>query len=149
MAVSSHEIPAGAAGAGIPAEMTLRSDRTPRYERGGTVYATDGRVGALKYVVVDQARGEVTALAVEVDKVGVTVLVPPQAVGKTGGSAIFLTGNRAQFAEWIQRAPRYEPARAIKADRKALLREKSRAGADPRKTVLRTGRDFVETGIPD
>jgi hypothetical protein len=77
------------------------------------------------------------------------VLVPPQAVGKTGGSAIFLTGNRAEYAELMQRAQRYEQARATKADRKALLRERSRAGADPRKTVLRAGRDFVETGIPD
>jgi hypothetical protein len=148
MAVTSHEIPTAAVGAAIPAELALRSDRTPRYERGGTVYATDGRVGALRYVVVDEAQGEVTALAVEVDKAGVTVLIPPQAVGKTGGSAIFLTGNRAQFSEWVQRAPRYEPARATRADRKALLRVKSRDGADPRKTILRAGRDFVETGIP-
>ena len=132
---------------GTPAEMTLRSDRSPRYERGGAVFATDGRVGTLRYVVVDPDQSEVIALAVEVDKVGVMVLVPPQAVGKTGGSAIFLTGTRHQFTEWVQRAPRYEPARATKVDRKALLRVKARSGADPRKTVLRAGRDFVETGI--
>ncbi|HUG60853.1 MAG TPA: hypothetical protein VMP03_03355, partial [Methylomirabilota bacterium] len=49
-------------GAGaIPAELLLRRDRNIRYERGGAVYATDGRLGYLRQVVVDEAQIEVVA----------------------------------------------------------------------------------------
>ena len=38
---------------GIPPEVLLRTDRTLRYERGGMVYASDGKLGTLRQVVVD------------------------------------------------------------------------------------------------
>ena len=41
---------------GIPPEVLLRTDRTLRYERGGMVYASDGKLGTLRQVVRRSAR---------------------------------------------------------------------------------------------
>ena len=129
-------------------EMALRVDGGRRYERGGTVFATDGRVGTLRQVVVDEHVGEVTALVVDVDKPQMTVLLPPQAVAKTGGAAVYLSGSRQQFAVWLEQAPRVHAKQVGKANLKVLLRERQGAPVDPLRSVARAGRDFVETGAP-
>ena len=39
----------------IPPELLVRRDNTVRYERNGPIYATDGKVGSLVKVVVDES----------------------------------------------------------------------------------------------
>lgn len=132
----------------IPPEHLFRRVRTMRYERGGAVYATDGLVGHLRHVVVDEAVGEAVALVVQVEETGREILVPLQAVEKTAGSAVYLTGSCRQFADWAVRAPVYQRKHAAKADLKALLRDRMRYARDPRRTILQAGRDFLETAAP-
>ena len=127
-------------------EFDARNAQGLRLERGGIVYATDGRVGSLRQVVVDEHVGVVTALVVDVDKAQVSVLVPPQAVAKTGGAAVYLSGSRQQFAAWLVNAPRVSDKQVAKANLKALLRERHGPAHDPMRSVARAGRDFVETG---
>lgn len=129
----------------VPAEQLFRRGRTLRYERGGAVYATDGLVGRLRHVVVDEGAGEAIALVVQVEETGEEILLPLQAVDKTAGSAVYLTGTCKQFSDWVVRAPRYHRKRAAKANLKALLNERVRYGKDPRRTVLQAGRNFLET----
>lgn len=129
----------------VAPEQLLRRDRALRYERGGSVYATDGWVGRLRHVVVDESAGEVVALVIQVEETTREILVPIQGVDRTAGSAVYLTGSRQQFADWAAQAPVFERKRAAKADVKALLRERMRPARDPRRTVLQAGRDFVET----
>jgi hypothetical protein len=129
----------------VPAEHLFRRDRTLRYERGGAVYATDGRIGHLRHVVVDEDAGEAVALVVQDEETGREILLPLQAVDKTAGSAVYLTGSRRQFSDWVLRAPVYQRKRAAKANLKTLLRERVRYGKDPRRTILQAGRDYLET----
>ena len=133
---------------GIPPEVLLRTDRTLRYERGGMVYASDGKLGTLRQVVVDQSAGEVTALVIELDRTGQLVLLPPQAVRKTGGSAVFLAGSREQFNAWLPTAPTFDPKKATKANPKLLTQARS-TGRQSRNVILSAGRDFLETGEPE
>jgi hypothetical protein len=129
----------------IAPEQLLRRDRALRYERGGSVYATDGWVGRLRHVVVDESVGEVVALVVQVDETTREILLPVQGVDRTAGSAVYLTGSRQQFLDWAAQAPIFERKRAAKANLKALLQERARPARDPRRTVLNAGRDYVET----
>lgn len=134
--------PAGA----IPPDLLLRRDRTLRYERGALIYAVDGLVGSLKQVVVDQNSGEVTALVVRVDGSPDAVLMPPDLVDKTAGSAIFLTLNRAQIAASATRARRYDKAQFVRANPKSLLTvADTMRSRNPRRAIAQIGRDFVET----
>jgi hypothetical protein len=132
----------------VPPEHLFRRGRTLRYERGGAVYATDGLVGYLKHVVVDESAGDAVALVVQVEETGREILLPLQAVDKTAGSAVYLTGSSRQFADWALRAPAYQRKRASKANLKTLLRERVRYGKDPRRTILQAGRDYLETAAP-
>jgi hypothetical protein len=129
----------------VPAEHLFRRGRRLRYERGGAVYATDGLVGHLRHVVVDEAMGEAVALVIKAQETGREILLPLQAVDKTAGRAVYLTGTTSQFSEWELQAPVYERKRAAKANLKSLLRERSRHGSDPRRTILEAGKDFLET----
>ena len=131
---------------GIPAELLLRRDRSIRYERGGKVYATDGLVGTLRHLVVDVASGTVTALAVTPVAASQAVLLPPDLVDKTAGTAVFLTLSRAQFDARAPHAPVYDKRHYVKAKAKAVLgRGRAAPSAHSRRTVIRAGRDFVET----
>ena len=131
----------------IPPELLLRRDRNVRYERGGTIYATDGRVGVLRQVVVDEAAGEVVELIVQVDGAEPrTVLLPPDLVDKTAGSAVFLTVNRVQFTERAATAVAYEKKGFARADVKVLLKNGAEAkDRNPRRAVIVAGRDHLET----
>ena len=131
---------------GIPPELLLRRDHNIRYERNGAVYATDGKVGTLKKVVVDDAAGEVEALVIAVDVSDRLVLIPPDLVDKTAGSAVFLVVNRAQFTERLANASDFDKRQYTRVDLKSLLkRERPASAAHPRRAVSNVGKDFVET----
>jgi hypothetical protein len=133
----------------IPPELLLRRDRAIRYERGGAVYATDGRIGYLRQVVVDETAVEVVALVVEVEHSGERVFVSPDLVDKTAGAAVFLLVDHAGFAAHVAGAPPYRSDRLEKANAKAL-----RGGSDgaldrarPRRAIARIERDAVVTPV--
>jgi hypothetical protein len=128
----------------IPPELLLRRDNAVRYERNGPVYATDGKIGVLKKVVVDEAAGEVSELAIQVEGGDRVVLIPPDVVDKSAGSALFLTINRVQFAERAAAGPEYVKNQFAKVDIKSLLKREHKS-AHPKRAVAAAGADFVET----
>ncbi len=140
----------GESGTEIPSELLLRRDQTVRYERGGTVYATDGRVGVLRRIIVSEEAGEVEELVIEVDADKRQILVAPDLVDKTAGSAVFLTTNRTQFYERSASATVYEKAQFGRADGKTVVAKGVNVASDrgPRRAVAQVGRDFVETPAP-
>jgi hypothetical protein len=123
-----------------------RAERSLRFERGGIVYSGDGRVGTLRQVVIDEQLGEVTALVVELTGKQDCVLVPPAAVQKTAGSAVFLSGTRRQFDEWLEQAQRYDSRRGVKANISSLLKGETRQDRSTQGSILKAGRDFLEIG---
>ena len=130
----------------IPPELLLRRDNAIRYERNGPVYATDGIVGVLKKVVVDEATAEVVELAIQIEGGNKMTLIPPDVVDKSAGSALFLTINRVQFAERAAAGPEYVKAHFARADIKALLkRDHKHSAANPKRAVASAGSDFIET----
>ena len=129
-----------------PVAEIRRADRALRFERGGIVYTGDGRIGTLRQVVVDERTAEVTAMVVDLDRVNESILLPVSAVLKTGGSAVFLTGTRRQFEEWLPSAPRFDQRRANKADLKTLLNSGPERRRNSRQAVVSVGKDFLETG---
>jgi hypothetical protein len=132
----------------ISPEHLFRRERTIRYERGGLVFATDGLVGRLRNMVVDESAAEAIALVIQVEKTGHVVMLPIQAVDKTAGNAVYLTGSHRQFSDWASRAPVYQRKHAKKANLKALLRDRVPYSKDPRRTILQAGRDHLETAAP-
>lgn len=132
----------------IPPELLLRRDSAIRYERNGPVYATDGQIGVLKRVVVDESAGEVVELIIQVAGEERLILIPPDIVDKSTGSALFLSINRVQFAERAAAGPKYDKHHFAKADVKSLLGKNSRsASANPKRAVANAGIDFVETPV--
>lgn len=130
----------------IPPELLLRRDSAIRYEQNGDVYATDGKIGVLKKVVVDESAAEVVELIIQVHGDDRLVLLPPDIVDKSSGSALFLTINRVQFAERAAAGPQYVKGHFAKADLKSLLkRERKPGGAHPKRAVATAGVDFIET----
>ena len=132
----------------IPPEVFLRRQRSLRFERNGVIYASDGRVGTLKQIVVAADVGEVTEVVVSVEVTGQTVILPVALVEKTGGSAVFLTLSRAQFAERAGSAPAYEKRRFTKARLRPLRKNGKRAETQHRShAVAHVGPGFVETPV--
>src|SRR4051794_9906938 len=130
----------------IPPELLMRRDSSIRYERNGPVYATDGMVGHLKKVVVDEAAGEIVELIIQVEGGNTMALIPPDVVDKSAGSALFLTINRVQFAERAAASPPYVKSHFAKADLKSLIkREHKGLAGHPKRVVAGAGADFVET----
>jgi hypothetical protein len=128
----------------IPPELLLQRDNHVRYERNGPIYGTDGKVGTLKRVVVDEAAGEVTELIVEIEGSGATAIIPQDLVDKSAGSALFLTVNRVQFAERVASSPSYVKSHFARADIRSILKRQPKP-ATPRRGVTDGGRDFVQT----
>lgn len=128
----------------IPPELLLRRDSAVRYERNGPVYATDGKVGVLKKVAVDEAAGEIVELIIQVDGSERMALIPPDVVDKSAGSALFLTINRVQFAERALAGPAYVKSHFAKADIKALLK-RDQSTAHPKRAIAGAGSDYVES----
>ena len=132
----------------IPPEVFLRRERSLRFQRNGIIYASDGRVGTLKQVVVAADAGEVTEVIVRVEATGQTIVLPVAMVDKTGGSAVFLALSRAQFAERAGNAPSYETARFKKAILRPLRKNGKRAEELHRYlAVAQVGPDFLATPI--
>lgn len=130
----------------IPPELLMRRDNAIRYERNGPVYATDGKVGQLKKVVVDESAGEIVELIIQVDGSDKMALIPPDMVDKSSGSALFLTINRVQFAERAASGPAYVKSHFAKADVKSLLKRDGQGASNhPKRAVAGAGSDFVET----
>lgn len=130
----------------IPPELLLRRDHNIRYQRDGAVFATDGKVGTLRKVVVDEAVGEVVELVVEIDGAARTILLNPDLVDKSAGSAIFLTINRIQFEQRAASAPAYEKKQFAKADIKSLIKKDGKASnASAKRSVSNAASDYVET----
>jgi hypothetical protein len=146
MVAMEHRLQTSSNAVAANATNLRRQGRGLRFERGGNVYATDGRLGSLRQVVVDEETGRVTALVVTIDSLGEAVLLSPLAVRKTGGSAVFLDGTYRQFEEWLPQAPRYYPQRASRVNLKSLVRGVSSAPSDPRVKIVSAGKDFIETG---
>jgi hypothetical protein len=137
----------GATAPSIPPELLLRRDRQLRFERGGIVYAVDGRIGVLKQVVVDEIAGEVVELIVKLDRSDHLLNLPPELVDKTAGSAVFLVTNREATAARTVPTPAH-PTRLVKVDHKALAGKDNRLRdrlPRPRRAIAEAGKDFVET----
>ncbi|MGI8644329.1 MAG: hypothetical protein ACR2LS_09475 [Thermomicrobiales bacterium] len=130
----------------IPTERMLRRDRDIRFERGSPVYATDGRVGAIRQVVIDESALEVVALVVEIETTTDRVFLSPDLVDRTGGSAVFLSVTRQGFEALVEKSPAYQRDRFRKVKVKAGLRKRIGAAVGrPRRGIIQLGRDYIET----
>ena len=132
----------------IPPELLVRRDNTVRYEKDGPIYATDGKVGTLRKVVVDESSAEVAEIIIAVDGGEKCVVLPADVVDRSAGSALFISLNRLQFAERVAAGPGYARSHFAKADLRALLHHKD--GSRPmiaRRSVTNVGNDFVETPL--
>lgn len=128
-----------------PPRLRQQRDDTVRYAKGGPVYATDGMVGQLRNVVVDETGGEVMAIVISL-RSEQNVVIPVDIVDHTAGDAIFLTEPRVSFNQRVEAAPVYERRAFSRANLKRLLAAASQQnGRRSRATVARVGEDFVET----
>jgi hypothetical protein len=93
-----------------------------RYERGSTVYALDGPVGTLRQVVIDEDVAEVKALVVRMAAKSESVLMPPDLVEKSVGTALLLNVTKEQFAVGASRSPRFEVRMFTGADAKTVAK---------------------------
>lgn len=117
-----------------------------RYERGSLVYATDGPVGTLRQIVIDEAMAEVKALVVRVAAKKESVLVPPDLVEKSVGGTLLLNVTQEQFARGASRSPRFDARMFTRADPERV----SKAApvvfrGDSRRSVVSIARDWLET----
>lgn len=129
----------------IPAELLQRRDNVVRYARGGPLYATDGLVGHLSQVIVDAGAGTVAEIVVELRE-GRRVVLPLDLVDRTAGTAIFLSADRARFAEAVARAPAFDKDSFAKANLKTLKAVVARVTHKaPRQGIDQVGDDFVVT----
>ena len=117
-----------------------------RYERGSTVYALDGPVGTLKQVVIDEDVAEVKALVVRMTAKNESVLMPPDLVDKSVGTALLLNVTKDQFMLGASRSPRFEARMFTGADTKSVAKVIPLAfrGNKQRSLVRITG-DVVQT----
>ncbi|MBA2754171.1 MAG: hypothetical protein H0U40_06875 [Chloroflexia bacterium] len=129
----------------IPAELLQRRDNVVRYARGGPLYATDGLVGHLSQVIVDPAAGTVAEIVVKLpdDR---RIVLPLDLVDRTAGTAIFLSADRAAFAQVVTRAPAFDGDSFGKANLKALKAVVAKVtDKAPRRGIDQVGDDYVVT----
>lgn len=132
----------------IPPELLVRRDNTVRYEKDGPIYATDGKVGSLKKVVVDEAAAEVVELIIAIDGGDQCLVLPADVVDRSAGAAVFISLNRVQFAERVASGSGYTKGHFAKADLKALLHRKDGSRQMvARRSVTNVGSNFVETPL--
>jgi hypothetical protein len=79
----------------IPPELLVRRDNTVRYEKDGPIYATDGKVGTLRKVVVDESTAEVSEIIIAVDGTDRFLVLPADVVDRSSGAALFISLNSA------------------------------------------------------
>lgn len=114
--------PAGDAALPVPPPRPAPDDDRIRYLRGAPVLATDGEVGTLRQVVVDEDETAVRALVVRRDDTGVSVLVPPDLVTGSSDDALLLGVDREQFHSGAEHAPRHDPRMFVAADLRRITR---------------------------
>jgi hypothetical protein len=132
----------------IPPELLVRRDNTVRYEKNGPIYATDGKVGTLKKVVVDETNAFVEEIIVAPDGSDALIVLPADVVDRSAGAALFITLNRVQFADHATNGAQYSRNHFSKADLKNLLKRKDASRPlQPRRSVTNVGQDFVETPL--
>ena len=132
----------------IPPELLVRRDYTVRYEKDGPIYATDGKVGTLKKVVVNESTAEVAEIIIAVDGGDQALVLPADVVDRSSGAALFISLNRVQFEQRVAAGPGYLKNHFSRADLKSLLHRKD--GSRPlvaRRSVTNVGADFVETPL--
>ena len=106
----------------VPAADQDSPRREIRYERGSAVYALDGPVGTLKQVVIDEDVAEVKALVVQMTTKNESVLMPPDLVDKSVGTALLLNVTKDQFLLGASRSPRFEARMFTGADVKTVAK---------------------------
>ncbi len=144
--VATKPTPSLSGGPTVPTERMLRRDREIRFERGSPVYATDGRLGVIRQVVIDETVLEVVALVLETETTGERVFLSPDLVERTGGSAVFLSVTRQGFQALAEKSPTYESKRFRKVKIKARLRKRlASATGRSRRGIVQIGKDFIET----
>lgn len=117
-----------------------------RYERNGPVYATDGKVGLLKRVIVDERASEVVELVIQTLDGERLVVLPLDLVDRSAGSALFLSVNHVQFADRAANSTSFEKSKFAKVDLKGLLKKRKGDGeSSPRRSVADAGEHFVAT----
>ncbi len=130
----------------IPPELLMVRDSAIRYERNGPIYATDGKVGQLKRVVVDERIGEVVEIVVQTLDSERLVLLPLDLVDRSAGSALFLSVNHVQFADRAANGPGFDKSKFAKVDIKGFLKKRSRdGGTTAKRSIASAGEHFVET----
>jgi sporulation protein YlmC with PRC-barrel domain len=105
----------------VPATEQDAPRRDIRYERGSTVYALDGPVGTLKQIVIDEDVAEVKALVVRMTTKNESVLMPPDLVDKSVGTALLLNVTKDQFLMGASRSPRFAARMFTGADIKSVV----------------------------
>lgn len=121
--------------------------RRVRYERGSLIYATDGPVGTLRQIVIDEELAEVKALVVKVTARNESILVPPDLVEQSVDGALLLNVTKAQFALGASRSPRMDTKMFSAANLKHVAAIIPLAfSGDGRRSLVSLARDRVETG---
>ncbi len=130
----------------IPPELLLVRDNAIRYERNGPIYATDGKVGLLKRVVIDENAREVVELVAETLDSGRLVVLPLDLIDRSAGSALFLSINHVQFADRAVNGPGFDQSKFAKVDLKGFLKKRKTVNAATgRRTIANGGENFIET----
>lgn len=130
----------------IPPELLLVRDTSIRYERDGPIYATDGKVGVLKRVVIDESAGEVVELVAETLDSGRLVVLPLDLIDRSAGSALFLSINHVQFADRAMSGQGFDQSKFAKVDLKSFFKKRRNAApAFGRRSIANGSEDFLET----
>jgi sporulation protein YlmC with PRC-barrel domain len=120
--------------------------REIRYERGSTIYALDGPVGTLQQVVIDEDVAEVKALVVRMTTKNESVLMPPDLVDKSVGTALLLNVTKDQFLLGASRSPRFEARMFTGADVKTVVKVIPVAfRGNKQRSLVSVARDVVQT----
>jgi len=130
----------------VPAAEQDSPRRDIRYERGSTVYALDGPVGTLKQIVIDEDVAEVKALVVRMTTKNESVLMPPDLVDKSVGTALLLNVTKDQFLMGASRSPRFEARMFTGADVKSVVKVIPVAfRGNKQRSLVSIGGDVVQT----
>jgi sporulation protein YlmC with PRC-barrel domain len=117
-----------------------------RYERGSRVVATDGLVGTLRQVVIDEDQGEIKALVIRANATKELVLVPPDLVDKSVGDTLLLQVTREQFHAGASRSPRFNRRMFTAADCRNVARRIPLVfQGDRQRSLVRLSQNSVET----
>ncbi len=135
---------------GAPDAVPVVEPDSPRhdihYERGSTVYALDGPVGTLRQIVIDEDVAEVKALVVRMAAKNESVLMPPDLVDKSVGTALLLNVTKDQFLLGASRSPRFEARMFTGADAKTVAKVIPLAfRGNKQRSVVSIAGDVVQT----